>query len=132
MNADGSGQTNLTRNPEFSNAFAAWSPDGSQIVFHVITMADVTYTDDLESAEIYVMNSDGSGRTRLTDVPGEDSGPNWGPRPSCVDDTSGDQEQGPVSGPVHDVDDALGSGSGEPAGTVVHQINCELIAGNGL
>jgi TolB protein len=29
--------------------------------------------------EIYVMNADGSGQTRLTDHPDEDAGPAWSP-----------------------------------------------------
>jgi TolB protein len=59
-----------------------WSPDGSKIVFatnrdepHPI---DCQFTYDC-NVEIYVMNADGTGRTRLTNGPGEDRWPAWSP-----------------------------------------------------
>jgi TolB protein len=52
MNADGSGQRNLTRHPG-PDDYAAWSPDGRKIAF-------------VRNREIYVMNADGSGQRRLT------------------------------------------------------------------
>jgi Tol biopolymer transport system component len=55
MNANGSGQRNLTRNPAF-DADPAWSPDGRKIAF-------VSHRDG--SYGIYVMNADGSGQQRL-------------------------------------------------------------------
>ena len=33
MNADGSGQTNLTKSPATDNSFPVWSRDGKQIGF---------------------------------------------------------------------------------------------------
>jgi TolB protein len=56
MNADGSGQRNLTRHAG-ADDFAAWSPDGRKIVF--ASDRDGTW-------EIYVMNADGSDQRRLT------------------------------------------------------------------
>ena len=70
MNADGSGQTNLTNNPAFDGSSAAWSPDGTKIAFS---------SDRDGNNEIYVMNADGSGQTRLTNNPAYDSLPAWSP-----------------------------------------------------
>jgi TolB protein len=55
MNANGSGQRRLTRNPAFDGD-PAWSPDGRKIAF-------VSHRDD--SYGVYVMNADGSGQRRL-------------------------------------------------------------------
>ena len=67
MNADGTGQTNLTNNPAHDYS-PAWSPDGTKIAF-------VSARDG--HGEIYVMNADGSSQTRLT--PSDDSDPAWSP-----------------------------------------------------
>ena len=68
MNADGSGSRRLARgvryhqnsvgqrNSEYSTT-ATWSPDGRKIAF---------VSDRAGSAEVYVMNADGSGQRRLT------------------------------------------------------------------
>ncbi|MDT7947456.1 MAG: hypothetical protein RQ897_03795 [Thermoflexus sp.] len=71
MNADGSGQTNLTNNPA-EGWRPAWSPDGRHIAF-------TSYRDG--NGEIYVMNADGSGQTNLTNNPAEDGIPAWSPAP---------------------------------------------------
>ena len=80
MNADGSGAVNLTNHP-FQDGFfqyfgsvygrPAWSPDGSKIAF--------VSNRDGEKGEIYVMNSDGSGQTNLTNSPHHDMFPDWSP-----------------------------------------------------
>ena len=79
MSADGSDVTPLTDTPS-QDVFPAWSPDGSRIAF-------VSLRDEPDPAgcypdcnwEIYVMNADGSGVTRLTNDPAEDFGPTWSP-----------------------------------------------------
>ena len=66
MNADGSGQTQLT--PDGSSSVRegepAWSPDGTQIAFD----RDIT---------LYVMNADGSGIHKISDVLATE--PTWSP-----------------------------------------------------
>ncbi len=50
----------------------AWSPDGTRIAF-------VSKRDVGGGREIYVMNADGSGQTRLTSNPAIDTNPQWSP-----------------------------------------------------
>jgi Tol biopolymer transport system component len=83
-NADGSDPQKLTDDPSparaglpvpqgglpNSDADPSWSPDGSQIAFRRYTT---------EGREIWVMNSDGTGRTALTDNPAYDDAPDWSP-----------------------------------------------------
>ena len=79
MNADGSGQVNLTNDPgtpdTVNDRDPAWSPDGTKIAFSRANQGHMN---------VYVMNADGSGRVELT--PGAASGngetgvdPNWSP-----------------------------------------------------
>jgi Tol biopolymer transport system component len=58
---------NLTNNPA-TDEWARWSPDGKQIVFD---------SDRDGVFEVYVMNADGTGVTRLTDPPILGRYPSW-------------------------------------------------------
>jgi TolB protein len=70
MNANGSNIRLLAASPGSSQGFdwPEWSPDDSKIAF-------AAYRD--ANWEIYVMNSDGSGQTRLTDNLYGDNEPSW-------------------------------------------------------
>lgn len=61
MNADGSGQTELTSDPTFQNFHPRWSPDGTRIAF-----TQCTFPFGVAECHITVMNSNGSGITQLT------------------------------------------------------------------
>jgi Tol biopolymer transport system component len=90
MNADGSGQRNLTRNPahdsfllDIQATFAqhsAWSPNGGKIVFvsNRDGRAGCTWQRGCNT-EIYVMNADGSGQRNLTRTLARDDDPVWSP-----------------------------------------------------
>jgi len=76
MNADGTGQTRVTdtppldpQDPSFTGG-PRWSPDGTKIAF--TTNKDFNY-------EIYVMNANGTGQTRLTNLATDDESPDWSP-----------------------------------------------------
>ena len=70
MNADGSGQTNLSNNFKIDNFAPSWSPDGTKIAF---------YSSRTGTFQIFVMNADGSGQTNLSNNAFNDNLPDWGP-----------------------------------------------------
>jgi Tol biopolymer transport system component len=86
MNADGSGQRNLTRAwglkgaPPGPGALPVWSPDWRRVAF---VQERGVYRDfhgiQLRDSDIHVMNADGSGRRRLTRSPQNDGDPVWSP-----------------------------------------------------
>jgi Tol biopolymer transport system component len=69
INADGTGETQLTSDPANDDS-PAWSPDGSRLVF-------VSSRDG--NPELYIMNADGSGQTRLTNDTAQEGHPAWSP-----------------------------------------------------
>ena len=69
MNADGSGQVNLTKNSAF-DGFPAWSPDGTAIAF---------VSERGGHRQIYVTGVDGSEATRLIDGGRIQYTPAWSP-----------------------------------------------------
>lgn len=73
VNVDGSGAMTLTNRPLAFDAHPAWSPDGSRIAFES--------TVDGRRA-IWVMQADGQGLRRLTDLtgPAMETAPAWSPR----------------------------------------------------
>jgi Tol biopolymer transport system component len=81
VNEDGSGVRQLTdpaeegspRTPTRSGhcACAVWSPTATQIAYEAAQGGG--------KPDVYVMNADGSGRTRLTRNPSRDENPDWSP-----------------------------------------------------
>jgi TolB protein len=81
VNADGSGLRRLFRFPAGSGQVMgsdslAWSPDGRTIAFNRDHRAG-----GASATAVYIMNSDGSGRHRLTLITGQKDpgGPTWSP-----------------------------------------------------
>jgi Tol biopolymer transport system component len=74
MNAtDGSGRTQLTDSGvDASFEAPAWSPDGTRIAF-------VKQTSRPSDDDIWLMNADGTGITRVTDFAGSVYSPDWAP-----------------------------------------------------
>jgi TolB protein len=68
---------NLTNSPDFVDDDPDWSPDGTRILFTRHGVDDPH--GNSVTAEIHVMNADGSGLTRLTFNDEEERGPDWSP-----------------------------------------------------
>src|SRR5262245_23782587 len=76
------GPMNLTNSPEAIDEDADWSPDGRRIVFTSHPVTDDPQRSNL--AEMYVINVDGTGLTRLTFNAEEERGPSWSPDGSRI------------------------------------------------
>ncbi len=80
VGSDGTGLVELTSQEAVFDRMPSWSPDGRRIAF----MSDRDETRDPGcgatcNREIYVINADGTGETRLTNDPGIDNWPAWSP-----------------------------------------------------
>jgi Tol biopolymer transport system component len=73
MNADGSGQTQLTFDATRKDQTPEWSPDGTQIAYTVDASTTVA------GGDIWVMNADGSDQHPITSGPEREFGPVWSP-----------------------------------------------------
>jgi Tol biopolymer transport system component len=81
MDPDGSDVRQLTRNEsqgenEADDGSPSWSPDGRRIAF---TSTSDHEGDGFDSEELYVMEADGAGQTRLTENESGEGGPSWSP-----------------------------------------------------
>jgi hypothetical protein len=76
MDADGANLTRLTETPEDEGGLIL-SPDGRQVLFSADLDPAADERDELTNVEIFVMNLDGSGRTRLTHQVGFDAAWDW-------------------------------------------------------
>jgi Tol biopolymer transport system component len=96
FNADGSGTLRRLTLNAVDEWAPAWSPDGTKIAFHRF-VSDPPCSNYC-NFEIFVMNSDGTGHTRLTfDIGGarQDTDPDWSPDGSKLTFQSlGDSDSG--------------------------------------
>jgi Tol biopolymer transport system component len=76
VNADGSGLRRITDAPGISAA-GGWTPDGRRIVF--TSSRDQDPAGVSSCGHLYLVNSDGSHLTRLTNAPARDCGPRFTP-----------------------------------------------------
>jgi Tol biopolymer transport system component len=82
MGSDGSNPTDLTNSESSGDGTPSWSPDARRIAYTTLR-----YDQDgrmLESAQIHVMNADGSGDRALTSPPGHQIDPAWSPDGSRI------------------------------------------------
>ena len=77
-NADGTGEPIRITNQPGNESDPNWSPDGSKLLY-VSTADTPAFPNPGGDAEIYAMNPDGTGVSRLTDNTAFDSTPDWSP-----------------------------------------------------
>ena len=64
----------------------SWSLDGTRIAY-------VSFATGERNIDIWVMNADGSSKTRMTNAPAPDLSPDWQPLPACtISGTNGSDE----------------------------------------
>ena len=78
MNSDGSAKTQLT-NYEVPDDAPSWSPDGRRIAFRRALTTPSMERGRFTESEIFIINADGSGETRVTFNESPDFGPHWSP-----------------------------------------------------
>jgi Tol biopolymer transport system component len=91
MNADGS-NARLVTDKVLEPAEPAWSPDGGKIAFSAGIRGTIGMTKP--SADIYAVNVDGSGLTKLTQDSGLNSSPAWSPDGKQIAFTSNREAEG--------------------------------------
>jgi len=74
VDADGSNLTVLTNVTEEYIDYLAWSPDGNKLAFNAYD-----FFGDGTEGEVYVINSDGTGRFSLSGANGFNTDPKWSP-----------------------------------------------------
>jgi len=77
-NADGTGEVRRITDWPGNEGGPAWSPDGSKLLY-VSTADTPAFPNPGGDSEIYAMNPDGSGVSRLTDNTMGDGTPDWSP-----------------------------------------------------
>jgi dipeptidyl aminopeptidase/acylaminoacyl peptidase len=83
MNSDGTGVNQLTFDDYVSTGYASWSPDGQKLVF---ALEDELNCGAACNYDIYTMNPDGTGASRVTTNATSEIAPDWQPlnNPSLV------------------------------------------------
>jgi TolB protein len=94
VNADGSGERQLTDLPEASAIRPAWSPDGTRLSFVV---------HDGEQWDVWVVNADGSGLLKLTPSDRDEGPAVWAPDGSMLAFTASDITADVVNTGTYDV-----------------------------
>lgn len=77
MNADGTKQLQLTDNT-LGELTCSWSLDGQKIIFHRVRTPGIGAAGGVPDYQLWLINTDGTGETRLTDTPGLNAFANWG------------------------------------------------------
>ena len=82
-NNDGEGEnmTNISNDSAANDAFPAFSPDGTKVVFRSNRTTGTGVDNAGEDYEVFVINANGTGLTQLTKNDVADNRPDWGPLP---------------------------------------------------